>query len=212
MMKVLGFNRGAKQCWNFRNYWQILNCSETVSEILKIEHYIFQYSFVGIFWISNTILPLDFIAMRNVLAAKLFMWASMNVGCFRACACFGFVCMRFVLRESLKKREREHGGEWAGELRTWAQRILLKHKFYIEWHLNNNNRPSIIFTTPLCRAYRFLFRMNHAIDKVCWRIFAVCPNHCHWFHRHQIPATFVTFNGILNIVYVYVYIVCCVFL
>ena len=27
--------------------------------------------------------------------------------------------------------------------------ILLKHKFNIEWHLNNNNRPSIIFTTLL---------------------------------------------------------------
>lgn len=46
--------------------------------------------------------------------------------------------------------------------------ILLKHKFNIEWHLNNNNEPSIIFTTLLCRAYRFLYvRMNHAIDKVC---------------------------------------------
>lgn len=111
------------------------------------------------------------------------------------CECVSFPYVSGVMkwlygwkaRAEETKRKRERG---------IAQGILLKHKFNIEWHLNNNNRPSIIFTTLLCRAYRFLFfRMNHAIDKLCWWIFAVFPfflslSHTifYWFYRSRIPS------------------------
>lgn len=111
----------------------------------------------------------------RVLLAGWFVFGSIR-SFVRACVsalglCFCSACMRIVLLGVGWARTRT-GQSWKASI-YMAQGILLKHKFYIEWHLNNNNRPSIIFTTLLCRAYRFLFRMNHAIDKLCWWIFAV---------------------------------------
>lgn len=110
----------------------------------------------------------------------------------RACVCVSvWICMFscvFVCVSSVFMPEYVPSADWVSVWLsmcwegTWE--ILLKHKFNIEWHLNNNNRPSIIFTTLLCRAYRFLFS-----DESCNRqtlLMNICcfPHQSHWFYRN----------------------------